>query len=139
MTPTMPMTTDNIYKFATLLGFALLASVVFLCLYLTEKYGEIAFNDLVELQLLKSKDNPSKEETIKINALEKKDKALADNILSLLWGAAILAILGIFFFLWGGICWLRRVQPKQNELLDLQIVKTKLEIMELEKNLQEKE
>lgn len=139
MTPTMPMTTDNIYKFATLLGLALLASVVFLCLYLPEKYGEIAFNDLVELQLLKSKDNPSKEETIKINALEKKDKALADNILSLLWGAAILAILGIFFFLWGGICWLRRVQPKQNELLDLQIVKTKLEIMELEKKLQEKE
>jgi hypothetical protein len=37
MTPTMPMTTDNIYKFATLLGLALLASVVFLCLYLPEK------------------------------------------------------------------------------------------------------
>lgn len=88
---------------------------------------------------MKSKDNPSKEETIKINALEKKDKAMSDNILSLIWGAAILAILGIFFFLWGGICWLRRVQPKQNELLDLQIVKTKLEIMELEKKLQEKE
>jgi hypothetical protein len=50
---------------------------------------------------LKSKDNPSKEETIKINALEKKDKAMSDNILSLIWGAAILAILGIFFFLWG--------------------------------------
>jgi hypothetical protein len=99
MTPTMPMTTDNIYKFATLLGIALLASVVFLFLYLHEKYSEIAFNDLVELQLLKSKDNPSKEETIKINALEKKDRAMGDNILALIWGASFLAILGLFFSL----------------------------------------
>ena len=97
MIPTMPMTTDNIYKFATLLGLALLASVVFLCLYLPEKYSEIAFSDMVELRLLKSKDNPSKEEIIKINALEEKDRGVRDNVLALLRGAAVLAILGLFF------------------------------------------
>jgi hypothetical protein len=131
------MTTDNIYKFAALLGLALLASVAFLITYLPDKYSESAFNNMLELRLLKSKDNPSKEETIRINALEEKDKGMAKYTMDLIWGSAIIAILGIFLFLWGVIGWLRRIQPKQDELLDLQIAKRKLEIIELENKLRE--
>ena len=88
----MPMTTDDIYKFATLLGLAFFASVAFFVLYLPEKYSEIAFNDLVELQLLKSKDNPSTQETIKINALERKDRAMSSNVMALMWGVVLSVI-----------------------------------------------
>ena len=139
MTPTMPMTTDNIYKFATLLGFALLATVVFLGIYMPEKYGQIAFNEHVELQVLKSKDNPSKEDIIKIEALEMKDRLMSNNVHVLLWGSSILAIVGLILFFWGVVCWLRRVQPKQDELLNLQIEKTKREIQVLDKQLEKKD
>jgi hypothetical protein len=47
--------------------------------------------------------------------------------------------LGVFLLLWGWIFWWRRVQPKQDELLNLQIEKTKWEIAVLDKQLEKPE
>jgi hypothetical protein len=77
MTPSMSIAIDNIYNFSTLLGLALIISVIFIGTSLPDKYGEIAFNNHLELQLLKGKDNPSKEDVIKIQALQDKDKMMA--------------------------------------------------------------
>jgi hypothetical protein len=52
---------------------------------------------------------------------------------------AVCLIGGTFLILWGGISWWWKVQPKQDELLNLQIEKTKWEIAVLEKQLEKSE
>jgi hypothetical protein len=136
MTPSMPIATDNIYKFAALFGVAILISVILAVSYLQEKNGELAFNNLLELEVLKSKDTLSKEETVKRNLLEEKDKALTRHMKLIVRIFSISLWIGIFFLLWGGINWWRKVQPKQDELLNLQIEKTKREIQVLDKQLE---
>jgi hypothetical protein len=57
MTPSMAIATDNIYKFATLFGLALLISVFLIGAYILDKYGELAFNKQFEPRILQSKEN----------------------------------------------------------------------------------
>jgi hypothetical protein len=61
MTPSMPIATDNIYKFAALFGLAILISVMLAVAYFPEKYGELVFNTYLELEILKNKTNLSNE------------------------------------------------------------------------------
>jgi hypothetical protein len=104
MTPSMPIATDNIYKFAAIFGLALLIAVALAITYLPDKYGELVFNDNVELEILKSNDDLSTEEIIKKNLLEGKMKLLDDHVTTIIKGSAFFTIIGSFLFLWGGIC-----------------------------------
>jgi hypothetical protein len=139
MTPSMPVATDNIYKFAALFGLALLISVILVGTYVPDKYGEPAFNDALELKILQSKDNLSKEETIKKTLLEEKVRLFDGFARQIIYGAAVFMLIGAFLLVWGGIAWWWKVQPKQDELLNLQIEKMKREIQVLEKQLEKKE
>jgi hypothetical protein len=138
MTPSMPIPTDNFYKFAALFGLAILISFMVLSIYLPEKFGEPAFKESLEFEILKSRDSLSTEETIRKNHLETKIKLFDSFARQIVYGSAIIGMFGGFLFLWGIIVWWWKVQPKQDELLNLQIEKTKREIQVLEKQLNPK-
>jgi hypothetical protein len=138
MEPSIPIPTDNAYKFAAFFGLAVLISSMVAIVYTYDKYFERGYTDFIELEVLKAKDILSADESVRKTALELKQKTDQANKRSLL--NFLMACMGgsIALSLMGGVCWLGKVQPKQDELLNLQIEKMKCEIQVLDKQLERK-
>ena len=75
MQPSIPIPTDNIYKFACLLGLAIFISAMLGSIYMVYKFDELTSKDLLELEALKAKDNLSLIESTQKVILEKKYKS----------------------------------------------------------------
>ena len=123
MIPSIPIAPDNVYKFAALFGLVVFISSMLAPVYVNTKYDELACDTFLQLEILKAKGNLSSDENIRKTVLEQKmyinksDKTVFMNILSTC--AALNMLLAGF----GGVFWFAKVQPKQDELLNLQIQK----------------
>jgi hypothetical protein len=139
MIPNISGPTDNIYKFIALFGLALLISSILALVYTYDKYFDRGYSDLLELEVLKARTVLSSDDNIKMVTLQNKLNTDQDNketfknyLMSCIGGSISIALLGCYF-------WLRKVQPKQDKLLDLQIEKMKREIQVIEKQLEKKD
>jgi hypothetical protein len=136
MTPSIPIATDNIYKFLALFGLVMFISDLWALAYFVGKYNEIGYENYLELEVLKAKGTLSSEEKVKRFVLEEVAKIIKRDwrILGSLLIAC--AIIGFFLSALGYYSWFKKVQPKQDELLNLQIEKMKYEIQVLNKELE---
>jgi hypothetical protein len=74
MEPSIPIPTDNAYKFAAFFGLAVLISSMVAIVYTYDKYFERGYTDFIELEVLKAKDILSADESVRKTALELKQK-----------------------------------------------------------------
>jgi hypothetical protein len=138
MQPSIPVPTDNIYKFICLFGLAVLVGSMLGSVYYISNSNELFMKRDLELTALNAKENLSPVEIKQKAHLEQHVEAiqLDRKISTRLFVACMLVS---FFVAAGGFLgWFIKVQPKQDELINLQIEKMRYEIQGLEKQLREK-
>ena len=127
----IPLPTDNIYKFYALCGLLLFITGVASVVYMQKTTNALLFDAIVAYEELDNKEHPSATEIKKKEVLERQmkiavsDKDFFTNALGCLLGISI-CLMGIGFWRWHTV-----IQPKQDELIDLQIQKAKQDISSL--------
>jgi len=139
MIPSVPIATDNIYKFLALFGLVIMISWVVAMLYLVKIIYEFGVENINEYELLKVKTDLTQAESIRKDSLEQIMKLRTLGTKVFVWPLNILFVVGVGICYWGFRSWYKKVQPKQDKLLDLQIQKTEREIQVLEKQLEKKD
>src|SRR6266511_4160556 len=139
MEPSIHIPTDNIYKFASLFGIAIFISSMLGSVYFIVRFNELATKTVLDFEALKAKESLSTVESVQKTILEKTRNVNRAN--SIIFPCLLGGSLGGSFFLsiLGVLNWYRKVQPKQDELLNLQIEKMKREIQVLDKQLEKKD
>jgi hypothetical protein len=130
MEPTVPIATDNIYKFYALFGLVMLifSGVAFVYAY-TQHY-EAVYKDWIALETLRAKSESmlSTEEMVRKRVLERKIKIDRGNRNTYIRISGCIAGIGLLLIGFGFYHWQTKVQPKQDQLLDLQLEKLRREI-----------
>lgn len=133
MQPRIPLPTDNIYKFYALFGMFLLLVSGTLFFVRHQHNNELAYERYILIETLKKNERRTAEEDIRFFVLQeaqkiaKNDKYFEVNVtLSVFFLGCILSFLGFYY-------WHTTIQPKQDKLLDLQIIKIKKELKALDK------
>jgi hypothetical protein len=139
MLPSVPIAMDNIYKFAALFGLVVMISTIVAMLYLLKINYEFGISTIDELELLKVKENLTQAESIRKSAIEQILELRNFGTKSFMYVLDFFFIIGGLVCFWGFYCWFKKVQPKQDELFNLQIEKMKREIQVLEKQLEKKD
>jgi hypothetical protein len=137
MEPSIPIPTDNIYKFYALCGLAIFVSSILASAYVFTSYLERIASTSIELEMLKTKNDLSSEEAVKKSALEGRlvlDQTLGESFFKLLSVACAVGLLGMIV---GFSMWQIRIQPKQDQLLDLQAKKIEHEVRILARTLEQ--
>ena len=128
MQPRIPLPTDNIYKFYSLLGLLLLISSMAIFVSTYSSFHSKSAERFIELSVLNELESLEVKQKARKKSLEKaikRDKTDNNFYLSFL---SLLIIAGLFLMLFGFWKWHRSIQPKQDRLLDLEIEKAELEI-----------
>lgn len=126
----IPIPTDNIYKFYALFSLVLLVFCAGALIYLNSSTNEANLEYLIEIETLKSVDNMSSLEELKLEVLNRlydvsnSNKEYFLKILSVLMAISLFGI-SIGFWRWHTV-----IQPRQDELFD---IKLKIEKYQLEK------
>lgn len=131
MSPSLPVPTDNVYKFACIFGLALIIVSVFSfsTIYTSSLDRKVGYGEIIIA--LEAKDKRSKEEedqlALKKMLLEitRENEKAANSALSAILGVAI-AISGL-----GAHGWYGKVQKRDDKIADLQIAKLEHEIAKL--------
>lgn len=124
----IPLPTDNIYKFYALFGLLLLVTSIAAFVYLHQTTNALLFEALINVEELSSKENPTPVEAKKKEVLKRRidiaveDKAAFNKALGALMGLAIVAMS------YGFRQWHYVVQPKQDKLLDLQVLQAEQDL-----------
>ncbi|HEX9869591.1 MAG TPA: hypothetical protein VGC99_13545 [Candidatus Tectomicrobia bacterium] len=137
MTPTIPIPTDHVYKFHALCGLAILISSMIGLVYLHDRFNERIGKNYLKWEILNRKANLSQEEEVTKAVLDMRlkldraDRKLMPKALGAIAG------IGVVMMVFGFMLWHKKVQPKQDKLLELQIKKIEREILALDKELAE--
>lgn len=131
MTPTIPIPTDNIYKFSCLFGLALIVSAIlsFAAIYTSSLDRKIKYSEAVIALEAKAQRSKIEEDTLAMNRrlieITKSNEASANVFI-----AAVL-FAGMLLSIYGAGRWRRDIQQRDNRLSQLQIEKLELEIAKL--------
>jgi hypothetical protein len=139
MQPNIPITTDNLYKFIALFGLVLFISSGITLVYSLFYHNKLLHEHSLELAILNAKTVLSSEETVKKEFLSHVRNLNISNRRAFFYIITIIAGIGIGMMLYGLKKWHQEIHPQQYELLNLQIEKMKLEIIELENKVMTKE
>ena len=124
----IPIPTDNIYKFYALFGLVLFIAAIAIRISVYKNTNELVFSIAPELSALEVLEKPSPVEATKKELLKRQIEvsvAERDTFRELAYYVMIFGTVSMAF---GFSMWQHRVQPRQDELLDLQIAKARLEL-----------
>jgi len=124
----LPIPTDNIYKFYALFGLLLFVFAFASMLYLVKAQNTFVAEALVEIETLKALQSPPPGQLARRQILERLVEVEKSDKTFLNCAASVLAAAGFFLMVVGFGRWHKYIQPRQDELLDLQIRKLKLEL-----------
>jgi hypothetical protein len=127
----VPLPTDNIYKFYALFGLALLIFSIWSLLAMNRSSNDAAFNYLTEIHALKQKSSPQPGDNVKLAALERRLEITAEDRSFFTWALAVLSGVAVIGISYGFGKWQNEIQPKQDELMALQIEMARLQVAEL--------
>jgi len=131
MTPSLPIPSDNIYKFACLFGLALIITSIFSYVSTHSSYldRKIKYFELIiplEANAQRSKaDNDLIELNKRLLDVSISDEKTAKFVIQLVLGA------GIFLSLLGAYEWHEKIQKRDDKLAQLQIDKLEAEVTKL--------
>jgi hypothetical protein len=131
MTPSLPVPTDNIYKFSCLFGLVLIVVSVFsfVSVYNSSLESKIKYNEAIIT--LEAKPQRSKEENERLEMnkklieVTKANENMADTVLG------VVAALGIMLCGFGGYDWFQKVQKRDDRFMQLQLEKLEAEVAKL--------
>lgn len=131
MTPSLSVPTDNIYKFASLFGLALIiVSVLFFVTTYTSALGtKTRHSELIIA--LNSKDIRSKHEEDLLQWNQQLLNIAIANEKAANYAVGAICGLGIVVGVWGLVRWRYTVQKRDDRLADLQLRKLELEVAQL--------
>lgn len=128
MNPSLPIPTDNIYKFACLFGLALIVASIFSFAAVYSSSLERKMQYFQSAVVLETKIEKSKEdgELLKLNnrmiEVTKENERTVANLVGLVVG------FGIFISIWGAYKWLTLIQVRDDRLANLQLEKLQAEV-----------
>lgn len=132
MQPSLPIPTDNIYKFSCLFGLTLIVVSVFsyASIYSSSLDRSIKYYEVVIPLEAKESRSKTEDETLKLNRrlldVTKSNKDFTLTTLAALFGIG-LGISGI-----GAYYWYKKIQLRDDRLADLQLRKLELEVAKLQ-------
>lgn len=131
MSPSVPIPTDNIYKFFCLFGLALIVSSIFAFVASYSSALDRKVKYFEAIIILEAKDSRSKVEDDTL-ALTKRLVEITDKNLSVA-NSAVGVVLGLGLILsgFGARRWYARIQPRDDMLAELQIAKLQAEVAKL--------
>lgn len=132
MQPSLPIPTDNIYKFSCLFGLTLIVVTIFsyVGIYASSLDKTIKYAEIVIPLEAKESRSKAEDETLKLNKklidITKYNKDFALTVLAALFGTG----LGISAI--GAVYWYKKIQLRDDKLAELQLRKLELEIVKLQ-------
>ncbi|WP_217520012.1 MULTISPECIES: hypothetical protein [Vibrio] len=129
----MNLPTDNLYKFLALFGLLLTVTGCYMFNSSYTNFNNEYISSIVELAKYENIEKPTKYEVTQKKALEKIIELLKANKPFNLNVSMFVIIIGLITMFYGFCRWHNKLQPKLDELLDLQVAKAKLEVRQLEK------
>ncbi|PSV88263.1 hypothetical protein [Photobacterium leiognathi] len=124
--------TDNIYKFLTLFGLVLVIFGFYIFTSTNDNFNNKYIDSLISKSKLELIKDPNSYELKQIEALEKKIELLVADKPFYIRFSTIITAFGTFFMVYGFKKWYFDLQPKLDELLDLQLKKAKAEVKEIQ-------
>lgn len=131
MTPSLPVPTDNIYKFACLFGLVLIVAGIFsfVAVYSSSLESKVKYKEAIIGLESKATREKAEEERLKLNQtlldITGKNEEAAQRAISVVLAA------GILLASYGAWKWKTVVQPKDDRVAQLQVEKLELEVAKL--------
>jgi hypothetical protein len=131
MTPSLPIPTDNIYKFTCLFGLALIISSLFafVSTYTSSLDRKIKYSETIIPLEAKTQRSKVEDDILAMNRklidVTKSNENVASTVISILF------VIGIYLSSFGAIRWHRVIQHRDDKLATLQIEKLEVEITKL--------
>lgn len=132
MKSTIPIPTDNIYKFSCLFGLALIVTGIlsFIASYSSSLDRKIAYVEA--MMALEAKTEKTEADTKLIAQKQQLIDITKSNEKAVAYSAAIVVVLGLSLSFAGAMKWYKIIQPRDDKMAELQIEKMNLEIRKLE-------
>lgn len=131
MTPSIPIPTDNIYKFACLFGLAIVISSIFafVALYTASLDRKVKYSEALIPSETKAPRTSLEEQMLSMNKklieVTKSNESLAN------FAIAIVLTFGLSLSSYGAKRWYQKIQQRDDRLAALQIEKLEIEIAKL--------
>lgn len=128
MNDRLPIPTDNIYKFYALFGMLVMLTSAIMFFARHDHYRTTAVENYLRIVALENKESISEKDKLEVELINSIGEALqGDREFELQiynWSFAI----GVAISIVGFYIWQVKVQPRQDELLDLEIEKLRREL-----------
>ena len=131
MQPTVPLPTDNIYKFACLFGLTLIVVAVysFITAYTFSLDAKVRYQQAIIQFEAKTDRTKAENDLLALNTrlaeITKSNESAANSV------AAGAAAVGLVLSLWAGARWRNKIQSRDDRLAELQIQKLEVELASL--------
>lgn len=126
----VPLPTDNIYKFYALFGLLLIIFSIGAMLYVNQSTNDLAFEVAVEYETLKADPMRSVADEARFTVLEKKLEIAGLNKKTFMFCLGVIITIGSFMVWYGFRKWHTEVQPVQDEIARLNLLKLRREVEE---------
>lgn len=127
----IPLPTDNIYKFYALFGLLVFVFGLASILYTVRSTNEFVSSGLVQLEVLKTGIPSNLVDQKRREVLERRLEIAVKDRRFFEQAGAWLAAGGFWVMAFGFWMWHRKIQPLQDELLDLQLQKLRREAVDV--------
>ncbi len=127
----IPLPTDNIYKFYALFGLLLFIFGFSAVIYLTKSTNDFMAVAVVDLEELKAVSAPSAREAAKKAILTRQIEVAKSDRQGLGYWSEGVAVFGSLLMMLGFSKWHGVVQPRQDEMAELQLTKLRYEVQQL--------
>jgi hypothetical protein len=127
----IPLPTDNIYKFYALFGLLLFIFGIGATIAQTKLTNDFMVKSYIELELLKAIEKPNPVEALRRTVTERMIEVEKSDKEFFKWGLAFISAVGFFLMIYGFGKWHSRIQPTQDEMLQLQLEKLRREVAAL--------
>ena len=132
MQPSVPIPTDNIYKFACLFGLALIVSAIFsfVASYSSSLDRKVRYMEIVISLEAKTEKSKTEEDLLAMN--RKLISVTKENEQAATVAISAVLVAGLLLSLYGATRWHQIVQKRDDQLAELQLRKLAAEVARLE-------
>lgn len=120
--------TDNIYKFYSLFGLTLLIFSFSALLYVNQNRNDAIFEIIIKQETLNAIENPTPAQKAEKVVLARKFEIIESDKPFYLISISILATIACYLIYYGFNRWHNKIQPQQDELVELSIQKLRKEV-----------
>jgi len=126
--PKVTVPTDNIYKFYSLFGLILIIFSFSTLIYTNQSRNDAIFKIIIEQEMLNAEIQPTTTQQAKKSVLARKLEIIESDKWFYLISISILVCIAGYLIYYGFSQWHNKIQPLQDELIELSIKKLKKDL-----------